>query len=24
VLQHDPEWKEVYSDEVSVLLERVK
>jgi len=24
VLEHDPEWKEVYSDEVSVLLERVK
>ena len=23
VLEHDPEWKEVYSDEVSVLLERV-
>jgi hypothetical protein len=24
VLEHDPEWKEVYKDEVSVLLERVK
>jgi hypothetical protein len=24
VLEHDPEWKEVYSDDVSVLLERVK
>ena len=23
VLEHDPEWKEVYSDDVSVLLERV-
>jgi hypothetical protein len=23
VLEHDPEWKEVYSDELSVLLERV-
>jgi hypothetical protein len=24
VLEHDPQWKEVYSDEVSVLLERVE
>jgi hypothetical protein len=23
VLEHDPEWKEIYSDELSVLLERV-
>ena len=23
VLEHDPEWKEIYSDEVCVLLERV-
>ena len=23
VLEHDPEWKEIYSDELCVLLERV-
>ena len=23
VLEHDPEWKEIYVDELSVLLERV-
>jgi len=23
VLEHDPEWKEIYSDELSVLMERV-
>ena len=23
VLEHDPEWKEIYSDKISVLLERV-